>query len=59
MNDEPLPQTPTPDQLRRECHDLIEQIYKSRLNVKLLLIALNCLQMLTNYKGNRRRWVKS
>lgn len=49
----PEPSPPTADQLRTECHRLIEQLYRHRLNVKLLLMALNGLQMAAGYKANR------
>lgn len=53
MSTPPPNPTPTAEQLRAECHRLIEQLYRHRLNVKLLLTALNGLQMAAGYKANR------
>jgi hypothetical protein len=45
---------PTADELRRECHSLIESLYRHRLNIRLLRSARLGLQMLCGYKANRK-----
>lgn len=44
---------PTAEQLRQQCHAIIERLYRHRLNAKLLASALRGLEIVAGYKANR------
>jgi len=50
MNGQPAP---TAAELARECHQLVEQLKRHRLNVRLLLGAREMLRRSAGYKANR------
>ncbi len=41
------------EQLRTECHQLIERIFRHRYGIKLLLCAVATLSTIADYKANR------
>ncbi|MEH2212987.1 hypothetical protein [Nostoc sp.] len=41
------------EQLRTECHQLIEKIFRHRYGIKLLLCAVATLSTIADYKANR------
>lgn len=49
-----IPSSESADELRRECHLLIESLYRSKLNIKLLTAAKKALKMFVSYKANRQ-----
>lgn len=51
----PNPPTPTVEQLRQQCHAIIERLYRHRLNAKLLASALRGLELVAGYKANRQQ----
>lgn len=47
------------EQLRTECHQLIEKIFRHRYGIKLLLCAVATLSTIADYKANRVSWFET